>query len=82
MLRGLLGLTEYYRRFIKGYSLIATHMTDLLRKNNFHWGEEATNSFEKLKTTMVSTPVLMFPDFGLEFTVETDACKSGVGVVP
>lgn len=30
---------------------------------------------------MVSAPILVFPDFELEFTVEIDACKSGVGVV-
>lgn len=81
MLRGFLGLTDYYRRFIKRYGSIAAPMKDLLKKDNFQWGKEATISFEKLKLAMVSAPVLRFPDFGLEFTVETDACKSGVCVV-
>lgn len=30
---------------------------------------------------MVSTPVLALLDFGLPFTVETDACATGVGAV-
>lgn len=80
MLRGFLGLTGYYRRFIKEYASIASPMTDLLRKDNFKWGDEATISFERLKAAMVSAPVLGFPDFELEFTVETNACKNGIGL--
>lgn len=56
-------------------------MTNLLKKEAFHWNNEATASFEKLKKVMTTAPVLKFPDFNKEFTVETDACNSGIGAV-
>lgn len=79
-LRGFLGLTGYYRRFIKNCQT-ASPMTNLLKKNSFLWNQEATTSFQKLKDAMVSASVLAFPDFSQIFIVETDACNSGVGAV-
>uniref|UniRef100_A0A2N9GX58 Integrase catalytic domain-containing protein n=1 Tax=Fagus sylvatica TaxID=28930 RepID=A0A2N9GX58_FAGSY len=48
-MRGFLGLTGYYWKFIQDYGKIAAPLTQMLRKNSFNWSEKAVASFEKLK---------------------------------
>ena len=45
--RSFLGLAGYYRRFVRGFSVIASPLTKLLRKEiKFEWTEKCHNSFE------------------------------------
>lgn len=48
-LRGFLGLSEFYRRFIKGYTSLVAPLTTLLTKDSFHWNADAEQTFLNLK---------------------------------
>ncbi|PPZ39193.1 hypothetical protein C5P26_26220, partial [Escherichia coli] len=76
--RSFLGLAGYYRRFVKGFSLIAAPMTKLLHKNvRFDWNDKCQASFEKLKAMLTEAPVLTQPVSGKDFVVYSDASHNG-----
>ncbi|KAA3470411.1 DNA/RNA polymerases superfamily protein [Gossypium australe] len=75
-------LAGYYRRFVKGFSMIATPMTRLLQKYvKFKWTNKCQQSFEKLKALLTEAPVLVQPESGKEFVVYSDASLNGLGCV-
>ena len=77
-----LGLAGYYRRFVKGFSMIVAPMTRLLQKNvKFEWGEECQRSFDKLKAFLTEAPVLTHPTCGKEYVIFSDASLIGLGCV-
>ncbi|CAL8989416.1 unnamed protein product [Prunus brigantina] len=81
-LRSFLGLVNYYRRFIKGYSAIAAPLTDLLKKNRtWQWTPQCQHAFDELKKALMEEPVPRLPDLSKPFEVHTDASDFAIGGV-
>ena len=80
--RSFLGLADYYRRFVQGFSVIASSFTRLLRKGvKFEWDDKCQSSFERLKEILVEAPVLIQPISSRECTMYSDASGIGLGCV-
>lgn len=81
-MRSILGHIGYYRKFIKGYALITMPMEKFLKKDiAFFWDDECQKRFKLLKEKMVTTPVLIFPDWSKVFHVHVDVSGIALGVV-
>jgi len=77
-IRSLLGLAGYYRRFVKGFSSIASPLTALTQKKaKFEWSEACEKSFQELKDRLTSAPVLTLPEGTNGFVVYSDTSKWG-----
>ncbi|GBG67976.1 hypothetical protein CBR_g1095 [Chara braunii] len=71
--RAFLGLASYYRRFIKGFAVIARPLTNLLRKDQpLSWDAECQQAFATLKDTLATAPILIRLDPSKQFILITD----------
>lgn len=52
-----------------------------MKKESFHWNDEAHEAFDILKLCLTTAPTLTLPDFSKDFVVETDANEKGIGAV-
>lgn len=82
-LRSFLGLANYFRRFIQGYSTMVAPLTSLLKKESMMslWDSSCDASFLAVKIALAKAPVLRHPDFTKPFDVICDASINGVGAV-
>jgi hypothetical protein len=80
--RAFLGLSGYYRSFIKDYAAISRPLTQLTKKEaNFEWAEAQQLSFDKLKAALTSDSVLAHPRFDLSFILSCDASNYGISAI-
>jgi hypothetical protein len=82
-LQSFLGFANFYRRFIKGFT-IARPLTNML-KNTGPWSEslpeESKVAFEELKEVFTSAPILAYFDPKKKTVLETDASNWAPGGV-
>ncbi|WMV29154.1 hypothetical protein MTR67_022539 [Solanum verrucosum] len=79
--RSFLGLANYYRRLVEGFSSIASPLMTLTQKKaKFVWLEACEKSFQELKDILTSTPVLTLPEGTDGFVVYCDTSRVGLDV--
>src|SRR4030095_5572129 len=86
--RQFYGLVNYYRRFIRHFSIIAAPLSDLFKshdgdtskKRPIAWSTLHQAAFERLKNAITSAPVLIQPDSTKPYTIETDSSDFGNGM--
>ena len=77
-IKQFLGLTGYYRKFVPRFSDMARPLTKLLAHDcEFEWTKQCDLSFQMLKDTLRSAPILKYPDTSKPYTLYTDASKYG-----
>ena len=75
-------ITDYYRRFIEGFSRIVNPITSLQKKGKkFDWNQKCEDRFKKLKTLLTTAPILRIVDPNKDFIVCTDTCNNSLGGV-
>jgi len=58
-IRSFMGLVEYYRRFLKGFSKIGCPITSFQKKGvKFLWSSECDERFQEMKFLLTKAPVL------------------------
>lgn len=81
-LRSFIGLASYFRRFVRGFAVIARPLTDLFCKNiKFEWTSQQDDAFKQLKNALISKPILGMYNPKAYTEVHTDASMYGVADV-
>lgn len=81
-LKSFLGLAGYYRRFISDFAKIAKPLNNLFKDGvEYKWEEPQDLAFQKIKETLISEPILQYPQFDKEFMIITDASQEALGAV-
>ena len=77
-----LGMAGWYHRFIPRFADRATCLNVLKKKGaTWMWTDECQRAFQDIKQALISSPILLPPDFTKGFQVQVDARDKGLGAV-
>jgi len=80
--RSFLGLTGYYRKYIKGYSKLAGPLFELTKKDVvFVWNQDCQRAFADLKKALMGAPILVRLNFKEPFCLDVDWSTKGLGAI-
>ncbi|CAF4288337.1 unnamed protein product, partial [Rotaria magnacalcarata] len=82
--RAFLGLTSYYRRFIRNYATIAEPLISLTRNIDnkpFLWTSSCQQAFDHLRHLLIQAPIISYPQFDKPFILQLDASDFGLSAI-
>jgi hypothetical protein len=80
--RQFIGLSSYFRKFLKDYARIVEPLTKLTRRDvKWQWKAEQEQTFQTVKEMLTSRPVLAIFDPHLPTELHTDASSTGLGAI-
>jgi len=80
--QSFLGFTNFYHRFIQGFSHLAHPLFDLMQKDmEWRWGAEEQSAFNSFKKQITMAPILALPDNLRPFWIKVDSSDFATGAV-
>ncbi|CAF3331006.1 unnamed protein product [Rotaria socialis] len=82
--RAFLGLTSYYRRFIKNFATVAEPLISLTRSADnrpFLWSTTCQQAFDYLRQLLIQAPIVAYPQFDKPFVLQLDASDVGLSAI-
>ena len=81
-IRSFLGHVEFYKRFIKDFSMIINPLCKLIEKDvPFIFDENCLSVFQTLKKALILAPIIVTPDWNFPFKMMYDTSDYTVGAV-
>ena len=78
-----LGFVNYYRSFIKDFSILTASMNEQRKAQKLEWTQEMDDNFKKLKAAFETKPIRAYPLYNTDepFQVTTDFSSLNIGAV-
>ena len=80
--RSLLGMINFYRRYIPNCAETIAPITELTKNrapNNVEWRDTQEKAFSEIKRLLSDEPILKLPDLNQEFILQIDASNQSIG---
>lgn len=83
LVQHFLGFANFFQMFVQNFTAVAIPLTALNQMilSHFCWNLGTLEAFEELKRSLMSSPILQFPNHEEPFVIEADASDIGMGVV-
>ena len=79
--RSLIGLINYYSKFIPRYAELVYPFTELLKKGKsvkINWSDNCVVALKRIQDYLCKYPILSLPNMSLDYFLNTDASKKAI----